>query len=252
MDQRALQHLPVTGHVAVAARNQAHHVDPPMSASNRPATDRAPAGSAMMPRSDTDRDVARRTVDGGERKPCRRRRLARHRSACSLIAVDEPVDMVQRHRLACYERAIMAVYHGSTPSSRCWSSARPGGDPRDAAAATHRDHHQVRLVLESGADGYRALAGDMRRSSNGGTSVARCAPRPQAGRRRSQIIVDPLHDQVDELPAVVAGLVTLAWGFCRYVDPAVHTQTATFIREVCACCRGRTPRPRPVLIGQLH
>lgn len=85
--------------------------------------------------------------------------------------------MVQRHRLARRERG----HHGGRTSrldAQHRGVGRPlgqvGGDPRDAAAATHRDHHQVRLVLELAKhfDGYRALAGMVRRSSNGGTSVA--------------------------------------------------------------------------------
>lgn len=149
---------------------------------------------------------------------------------------------------------------GSTPSTAVLV-VRPlgqvGGDPRDAAAATHRDHHQVRLVLELAKhfDGYRALAGD------GAQVVKRRYQRgPGAfhvlkGRRRSQIIGRPTHDQVDELPAVVADPVTLLLGgFGRYVDPAVHTQTATRIREALrVVARRRTHHARgQFLIGQLH
>ena len=95
----------------------------------------------------------------------------------------------------------------------------------------------------------------VRGSSYGGTSVApvRCdvVERSLGG----QIVGRPAHDQLDELPAVVADPVTLLFGrLGGHIDAAVHAQRPARIREALRVVarRGAHHAGGPLLVGQLH
>jgi hypothetical protein len=132
-----------------------------------------------------------------------------------------------------------------------------GGDACDTAAAAHRDHHQVRLIVELSKhfDGDGALAGDgaqvVIRRYQGGTGAF------DVGQRRlsCEIVGRPPHDQLDEVPAVITDSVKLLFGrLGGHIDTAMHTQRPARICKALRVVTGRRAH-HPcghLLIGQLH
>ena len=129
-------HLAVPGHVVVAAGDQAHHRGVRLDAGfGRPATDSAPAGSAMMPSFWYSSSMAVQTAPSSTvvidtmsprsgtawhrvrvRRP--RRTAAPSTNWSTWSRVTGPP--------AASAAIIDAAPAGSTPAPRCWSSARRG------------------------------------------------------------------------------------------------------------------------------
>jgi hypothetical protein len=177
----------------------------------------------------------RRHVAGGGQRGIGQRSRPLHRRA-----IDELVDMVQRHRLAGGQRG-----HHRSGAGRLDTQhrgvGRPlgeiGGDAGDAPATADRDHHQVGLPYELSEliehfDGNCALTGHgawvvIRRHQRGAGALD-----VRQRRLGGQIVGRSTHDQFDELPAVVADPVALLFGrFDRHVDAAVHTEHPARVGE---------------------
>ena len=152
-------------------------------------------------------------------------------------AVDELVDVIERHRPAGGQRG----HHRGRPGRfdtqhRGGGGAlgQVGGDPRDAAAAADADDHQIGLVSELVED----LHGDGALPGHGAQIVIRRNQgRSGAGdiverRGRGLVVGSAADDQLDELAAVIANPVALLLGrLSRDVHPAVNLHRAAGQRE---------------------
>ena len=237
-----------------------------MSASISAATDSAPAGSAMMPsfwyRSsiavhtapsstvviDTMSPAAASAAYGQRARPV-------HRGA-----VDELVDVIQRDGLPRGQRGDHRCGPGRLDAQHR-SARRPlgqiGRDACDAAAATDRHDHQIRLAVELvenlGGDG--ALTGHrarivVRRHQR------RAGPRDVIERRGSGLVVRLADgDQLDEVPSVVADAVALLLRrLGGHVHPAMDAHRPARHREALrVVARRRAHHARgDLVVGQLH